>query len=70
MIDAKIGFANGADIYQNNFTLTQQVGDQSKFYKYIPETEYMEMVKLGFEDQHAKLIKEKEILKDCLMENQ
>jgi len=22
MIDAKIGFANGADIYQNNFTLT------------------------------------------------
>ena len=68
IIDAKIGFANGADIYQNNFQLTNEVKDEKRFYKYIPEQEYMEMVKLGFEDQHRGLLKEREILKDCLLE--
>jgi len=52
MIDAKIGFANGADIYSNNFQITSELkdGEENRFYKYIPETELMEMVKLGFED--------------------
>jgi len=77
MIDQKVGFGNGAQIYQNQFSMQSKIQDlsstldsktdqENRFYRCIPETDLMNMVKDGFEDNHAVLMAEKEILKDMV----
>jgi hypothetical protein len=51
----------------NQFDMTQKVANGKSLYKYIPESEYWEMVKIGYEDNHKELVKENEQLKHLLL---
>jgi hypothetical protein len=44
----------------NQLDMTQKVANGKALYKYIPESEYWEMVKIGYEDNHKELVQENE----------
>lgn len=68
----KVGFGRNIDDldfkkYENGMELTAKVAadhEDGGFYKYIPEREFMEMQKKGFEDNHDKLLEQNDKLKD------
>jgi len=69
----KVGLGRNVDDfdyrkYQNSIEVVQELKqdteDGSRMYQYIPEREFMDMQKQGFEDNHEELLGENEHLKN------
>ena len=73
IIDKKVGFGRNIDDfdykrYENSIDLANKLSfDKTEkdggIYKYIPEREFMDLQKKGFEDNHTELIYENEVLR-------
>lgn len=59
--------------YENGITITRNLTheldneDGNAFYKYIPEREFMDLQKKGFEDNHTELLYENDMLRACIL---
>jgi chromosome segregation ATPase len=77
IIDKKIGFGRNVDDwdykrYENGMELVSKLKveheeEKGGLYKYIPEHEFMEMQKTGFEDNHTELLYENDVLRACIV---
>lgn len=77
IIDKKIGFGRNVDDwdykrYENGMELVSKLKaelqeENGGLYKYIPQREFMEMQKKGFEDNHTELLYENDVLRACIV---
>ena len=79
IIDKKVGLGRGVDdvddykCYENGIDLTSKLrlefddSETNKFYSYIPEREFMDLQKKGFEDNHTELLYENDMLRACIL---